>query len=329
MEEGDGDMEENGAGEETGGSGAGALIAFIGLLILVGGLIAYLYSEEYQIGFFTSVVYPHRDLGTVLIPTGVAIMSAGIVLYTVRKRSPTLGEGTTFMTHDTFSSPPPVEEKTKSIVPEIGILKSSQSEIEARIENIKQEISTIQHMLSEAKAAVDRGELSVEAFGELEANKLREIDRLKQQRAQEEASLFELGMEIKKKRSEMEEVFSKLDEEWDQFLCSSCFGSGIKVDREYYVNYIILLSDSSRKCAICDGSRHTDLWIMLTEDEIKAVEAGRDKVVRERTEWYNSELEKLRENVPISLRRKIQQTLQTLSDISRATATGDEKLLVT
>lgn len=72
--------------EEPRGSRSGGVIAFIGFLILFIGLIAYFYVMEFQVGFSTSTTYPHRDLGTVLIPTGVAVMFAGIVHYIFKRR---------------------------------------------------------------------------------------------------------------------------------------------------------------------------------------------------------------------------------------------------
>lgn len=78
--------EQTGTEGEPGGSRVCAIIAFIGFLILLGGLIAYLYVVEFQIGFSTSTVYPHRDLGTALIPTGAIIMTTGIILYAVKRR---------------------------------------------------------------------------------------------------------------------------------------------------------------------------------------------------------------------------------------------------
>lgn len=71
--------------EEPRGSRFGGVIAIIGFMVFVIGLIAYLYVVEFQVGFLISTVYPHRDLGTVLIPTGVVVMLAGIVHYVFKR----------------------------------------------------------------------------------------------------------------------------------------------------------------------------------------------------------------------------------------------------
>jgi hypothetical protein len=65
---------------------ASRIVPFVGFSILMGGLFTYLYSVSFQIGFDTSTTYPHRDLGTLLIPTGLAVMLGGITLHVVRKK---------------------------------------------------------------------------------------------------------------------------------------------------------------------------------------------------------------------------------------------------
>lgn len=72
----------------------GTVVAVLGVLLFVSGIVAYSYEETLiDLGFVEVVTYPYRDVGVLMMIGGLAMIVVGVVLAAIMTTKPGMTYG--------------------------------------------------------------------------------------------------------------------------------------------------------------------------------------------------------------------------------------------